>query len=260
MKFVQSPSCAPLVVLLVLVLAFVPARLFDNALFLFLNHWHSSVTDYLWLALTTLGDGFLLVIILGCFLLVNPRVTALGILLMLLSAMVVHLTKSIFPAGRPIELLESVHVVGPVLKWGSFPSGHAAAAMSVGLAVVYFCHSRAARAAVLGIALLISLSRIFVGAHFPTDVLGGIICALAMFLLTTSEVWPKVKELIPERPSFSKRLFRLAFFLETVLALFGLFVYSPYFAELPPFGAAISVTVLMILGIGYRNHRSGQAF
>jgi undecaprenyl-diphosphatase len=244
--------------LIILIVIFIPVFIFDNSLFLWMNGLHSPFTDPVWLALTTLGDGLLLGIILGAFILVNPRVTVMGLLVMILSSVVVHVVKAAYPSLRPAELLQSVHVVGPLLRSGSFPSGHAAASMSAGLAIAHLCSSRATSAVVMAIALLIALSRIFVGAHFPADALGGMICAVGVFLIFTLTAWPTLEEHVPERPSLSRRRFRVALCFEVLAVLFALFVHSPYSAELPPFAALVALAVLVFLALGYRKLRAEQ--
>ena len=248
-----------LVVLIILILALVPAFVFNSSLFSLINGLHSPATDPVWLAFTTLGDGLILGIVVGAFLLVNPRVTVLGLLAMILSSIVMNLVKAVYPHLRPVELLQSVHVVGPLLRSGSFPSGHAAAGMSTGLTMAYLCSSRMVGAAAIGIALLIGLSRIFVGAHFPADVVGGMMCALGVFLILLLTVWPGLEARIPDRAPLSLRWFRLLLGLEVLTTLFALFVYAPLFAELPSFGMFVALAVLVFLAIRYRRISCSQS-
>jgi len=247
-----------LAALIILIVIFIPTFIFDNSLFLWMNGLHSPFTDPIWLALTTLGDGLLLGIILGAFLLVNPRVTVMGLLVMILSSVVVHLVKAAYPSLRPAELLQSVHVVGPLLRSGSFPSGHAAASMSAALAIAHFCSSRMIGAIVIAIASLIGLSRIFVGAHFPADVLGGMICAFGVFLIFRLTAWPTLEAHVPEHPSLSRRRFRAAFCFEVLAVLFALFVHAQYRAELPSFAAVVAIAVLVFIVVKYQRLRVEQ--
>lgn len=59
----------------------------------------------------------------------------------------------------------------------SFPSGHSTGAMALALAVtVLVWHRRGGRlvaALAVGTAVLVGISRIYVGVHYPTDVLAG---------------------------------------------------------------------------------------
>jgi undecaprenyl-diphosphatase len=63
----------------------------------------------------------------------------------------------------------------------SFPSDHAAAAFAIATAVLAFS-LRAGLVFVAG-AVLISLSRVFVGLHYPGDVLGGALVGIVAALL-----------------------------------------------------------------------------
>jgi membrane-associated phospholipid phosphatase len=245
-----------LAALIILVLTLIPVLKFNHSLFLLINGLHSPFTDPVWLAFTTLGDGLLLGIILGAFVLVNPRVTVMGLLVMILSSAVVHLVKAAYPTLRPAELLQSVHVVGPILRSGSFPSGHAAASMSAGMAIAYFCSSRAISATVMAIALLIAMSRIFVSAHFPADVLGGMICAVGVFLILRLTAWPTLEAHVPDHPSLSRPRFRVALCFEVLAVLFALFVHAPHSAELPSFAALVALAVLVFLFVGYLRLRA----
>lgn len=93
-----------------------------------------------------------------------------------------ELFKFIFHRPRPPLSLQLVHETGNT----SFPSAHAMAAVAVGAAVWYLFSIRPpgkwaaswqakARAGlvVIAISLLVGLGRVYVGAHYPSDVLAG---------------------------------------------------------------------------------------
>ncbi len=240
---------------ILLLVSFIPSYLFDSTIFMALNSVHSPISDLAWISLTTLGDGLLLAIILGSFLLINPQVTFVGLLIMLLSSLAVHGIKLFQEVPRPVEVIESLHIVGPILRWGSFPSGHTAAGISAGLSLAYFSSSKLMSVVVVSIAVLISLSRIFVGAHFPTDVLGGMIIAVGLFSLFSMVLWPTLRDRIPEQPNFSNIFFRLALWSELLAAVFAFFIYAPFVAEYPPVAAVVAVAVLTFLGYRYRKVR-----
>jgi undecaprenyl-diphosphatase len=63
----------------------------------------------------------------------------------------------------------------------SFPSGHAAASLSVGLSLAVLMPPWPA-AAVVALSILVGVSRCYLGVHYPTDVLAGWILAGLAFL------------------------------------------------------------------------------
>jgi undecaprenyl-diphosphatase len=71
---------------------------------------------------------------------------------------------------RPF-LTHPAHVLIPRVFDGSFPSIHATAAFAVAVAVVFY--NRRLGAVFLVLAALIAFSRVFVGLHYPGDVLAG---------------------------------------------------------------------------------------
>jgi membrane-associated phospholipid phosphatase len=236
--------------LTVLFLSCVPLMVYpslDHALFSAMNGLHSPILDYWWLSATTLGDGLILSIILGGFLVVNPRVTVLGLLLILLSTCVVHFVKAFWPTLRPVSVLESVHVIGPLLRSGAFPSGHAASVTAAGLAVLYYFPSVPARITALAYVTLVCFSRVFVGAHFPRDVIGGTVISLALLWLLSATVWPRWEAAIGSAPDFTKRSFRFFLCLEALAVLYVLFVYGPRNADDPSIAAGVAVAVLIVL-------------
>jgi membrane-associated phospholipid phosphatase len=245
----RAASSAVLAVLAILLIAIIPVWVFNQPLFSLLNGWHSPLTDPIWLALTTLGDGLILAIIVGAFLLVNPRVTVMGLVLMLFASVLVNTVKLLFPTLRPISLMDSVHVLGPLLRSGSFPSGHTASSIAAALSIAYFTKSRVAGSCVIVIGVLISLSRIFVGAHFPRDVIGGTICAVALFGVFTSFVWPSLEPHIPDRPDFSRLSFRVLFCAEVAATAYTLVIHAPYYAEWSAAAWAASGAVAVFLGV-----------
>ncbi len=232
------------VTLCCLIALLVPVWIYNTPLFLGLNGLHSPWTDPLWLGLTTVGDGLLLATILGAFLTINPRVTVLGLALVLCASVTINLIKAAFPTLRPVSVLESVHIIGPLLRSGSFPSGHTASSMAAALAVAHFVRSPIVGTAAIGLGILTSLSRIFVGVHFPRDVVGGMICALALFIAFRKFVFPAYENSIPERPDFSSRLLLAGLVLECVLVLFSMTYYAFHHAESPPVAVGLGSLLL----------------
>jgi undecaprenyl-diphosphatase len=89
-----------------------------------------------------------------------------------LASLVVQVVKELAATPRPLAVLgPAVHVQLEPLLLNGFPSGHSAAVASVAVFALSRYRSRAWPLAVL--AVLGGISRVYVGAHWVTDVLGG---------------------------------------------------------------------------------------
>lgn len=134
----------------------------------------NRVRDAVMMMFTFLGDGLVQTIVV----LALAYVTGLGHVLyikalaaMALGGLGVRLGKIFVPRRRPLRLLPDARVLGPKLFISSFPSGHTCTAFSL---VVTLGHTWPYLLPLfLPVATGIGLSRIYVGAHFPLDVLSG---------------------------------------------------------------------------------------
>ena len=80
--------------------------------------------------------------------------------------------KRVVRRGRPVTLLAGVHTRGQEATGLGYLSGHAA--VSAALAAAAWPHlGSGGRWATLGLASVVGLSRVYVGAHLPLDVAGG---------------------------------------------------------------------------------------
>lgn len=82
---------------------------------------------------------------------------------------------------RPFVAHPSSHVWGGRSHDPSFPSDHASAAFGIAFAVLFF--DRLAGGLFLAAATVMAVGRVFVGAHYPGDVLAGCLVGLACALL-----------------------------------------------------------------------------
>ncbi len=149
---------------------------FNIALFLAINPLGLYTGPTPWQWVTVLGDT--LVVLSLALLLVGRRPRLLWGLFItaLVATALVHGLKQGTDLWRPAGVLEagSFQVIGVSLRAFSFPSGHTATAFAfAGLLVMGRVGGRLTAIALLGGALLVGISRIVVGAHWPVDVLGG---------------------------------------------------------------------------------------
>lgn len=91
---------------------------------------------------------------------------------------------------RPYEVVEGLKILIPAEHSFSFPSGHTTNSFAAGW-VIYKMAPKKYGLPTLILAIIISFSRLFVGVHYPTDVLGGVVigcglATLAMFIVKTA--------------------------------------------------------------------------
>ena len=172
-----------LVIVLGWAVATVPTlTLWDQAFLLGLHRYATPRLDRAVLWFTDLGTVWgvlpgtilLVAVLLGR----RQRQQATFLILSLLGALLLNLgLKGLWQRARP-SLWEGI----PFLPDHSFPSGHATLSMAFFLAVMLISQTSPHRRwiVLLGglLALLIGLSRLYLGVHYPIDVVGGWLLAL----------------------------------------------------------------------------------
>lgn len=135
--------------------------------------------------ITHLGDSGFIWILLTVICLVFARTRKTGVLLtfsLLLNFLVNNLVlKNLVARTRPYEAVEGLHRIIEAQSDFSFPSGHTGCSFAAAVVLFVVCPRKVGIPAMI-LAVLIALSRLYVGVHFPTDVLGGAIIGTAAAL------------------------------------------------------------------------------
>lgn len=156
------------------------------------------VTDIM-LFITKLGNKGFIWIVFGIIFLF-PRKTRRAAILSLVALFCAHLLcnevlKDYVMRIRPYEVIDGLtSLIGPQSDY-SFPSGHAMTSFAA--AIVYFRHQRRRLGVpMLVIAILIAVSRLYIGVHYPSDVIMGAVLGTiiaAIFILIFGKRNKKMK-------------------------------------------------------------------
>ena len=141
------------------------------------------VADGIVLFYTSLGNAGLVWIGLSLLMLFFPATRKAGVLGLgglLCSLLLTNLClKPLVDRVRPYEVIEGLKAMVTPGDVQSFPSGHTSAAFAAVLAWCGYLPKKWMGAAAVTAATLMGLSRLYVGVHYPTDVLAGA-CAGAL--------------------------------------------------------------------------------
>ena len=133
-------------------------------------------------AITVLGNSGIVWVILSLLLLVPEKTRKIGIMsltALLVSLLINNMTlKKLFARIRPYETIEGLTALIPKPWDYSFPSGHTGSSFASAW-VFYRKLPKRFGIPSLILAGLIGLSRLYLGVHYPTDVLFGAVGGIA---------------------------------------------------------------------------------
>ena len=152
-------------------------RFDEQALVWIAQHVRSGLLDPIMSFYTKLGDAGLLFIVLGLVMLLFKSTRKAGfsaLCAMLIGLVVVNFTiKPLIARERPWLVIEGFVNLVEEKDPNSFPSGHTNAAFAFALALCMTAPKRWMKIAAVCAGLVMGLSRLYVGVHFPSDVLVG---------------------------------------------------------------------------------------
>lgn len=165
----------------------------DGGFLLFLQESvRHPMLDSLMIFITTLGDGGMIWIGATILLLIPKKTRNIGMMsaAALLGSLIINnnLIKNIVQRPRPFVTFTDLQIIIPTPSEYSFPSGHTSSSFAAAAVFYRYLPKKAGVPSVI-LAGLIGFSRLYVGVHYPTDVIAGVIMGillsyLAEFLVT----------------------------------------------------------------------------
>lgn len=162
----------------------------DISILLYIQeHIRKEWMNGFWRAITFLGDGGWFWILLAVVLLIMKKTRKAGAaaaIALVIGALITNVClKNMVARVRPYDTYSAlIPIVTKPIDW-SFPSGHTCA--SFASAFVYFrLLPKKYGISALVLACMIAFSRLYLGVHYPTDVLAGFLIGLLASVLA---VW-----------------------------------------------------------------------
>ena len=157
------------------------------------------------------GIAIVIVLIVGYVVIRNRSIlpVAAGVAAATVAWLLAHAAKAIADRPRPYQVMADAVLRQQTAHGTSFPSSHTAVTLAVVIALVPFL-ARPLAAAAIGYAILVGWSRIYLGVHYPLDILGGagigtatggvILLALGMLLRRAPNGRDAATEVLPDTP------------------------------------------------------------
>lgn len=176
-RFVRAPEWLAFGVptLALALLALVELGGLNTSLFYSFNSLSAFTGPAFWANVTILGDGLVCAALFLPWIRKHPERVWGGILGALFMFVVLRSFKGLLHLPRPLGVLpeETINIIGPGHRRSGFPSGHTA---TIFLFFGIWALSESRRWLSLALvlpALLVGISRIAVGVHWPSDILAG---------------------------------------------------------------------------------------
>ena len=154
----------------------------DGSILLWIQEYlRNDVWNWLWISITKLGDAGFIWLTTAILMLFFKKTRNVGIAALFSISLCFIITnlglKNIVARPRPYTQIAELMILTHPEKSFSFPSGHTANSFAVALIYFRMLPKRYGIAAVV-LAALIGFSRLFIGVHYPSDVIGGFLVAV----------------------------------------------------------------------------------
>lgn len=167
----------------------------ENILLWIQSNMRSDVLTPTFRFITTLGNVGAIWILVTVFFLIfsKTRRTGFGCATALLTSLVFNnlILKNLVARVRPYDVIEGLIALIPHPHDFSFPSGHTAASFAAA-SVIFVMLPKKYGICALILATLIAFSRLYLGVHYPTDVLFGMLSGTVIGVVSAG-VWNNSK-------------------------------------------------------------------
>ena len=162
--------------------------------FMTINAMSVYIPAFLLQWMTVCGDSALLMGLLLVFAPKHARLHWCVLLAAIIGGVMINLLKDYFAIPRPPAVLAegSFFLTGEGYKTRSFPSGHSFTAFLMATICFLYCKKTLYRWSFIVLASLTALSRVWIGVHWPSDVLigGAMGIGVGLICVWLANKWP----------------------------------------------------------------------
>ncbi len=183
----------------------------DYKIFTSLNNWSANHTAFAVFSFFADKLVYIMVLLLIAYWFAGkPREKARAAIITAAAAFIIsrgilaELIRHIWTRNRPFVAHTVANVYDRVSGEASFPSGHASAMFAIALAVYFY--NKKWGTWLLALSVVTGFSRVVVGEHYPSDIIGGTILGLAVAYLVFKYLAPKMAVFTRKASALSDRL------------------------------------------------------